>query len=74
VDWRGRLSIDPAIRSGKPCITGTRITPFDILEYLAAGMSQAEVLDDFPDLAAADIKVSFAFVLERARHGVSLPQ
>lgn len=50
-----RISIDPAIRSGKPCVRGTRITVKDVLEYLAGGMTEAEVLADFPSLRAADI-------------------
>jgi uncharacterized protein (DUF433 family) len=44
-----RISVDPAIRSGKPCIKGTRITVYDVLEYLAGGMTEEEILSDFPD-------------------------
>jgi uncharacterized protein (DUF433 family) len=62
-----RITIDPAIRSGKPVIRGTRITVSDILEYLAGGMSQEEVLRDFPDLMAEDVRAALAFAAERER-------
>jgi uncharacterized protein (DUF433 family) len=62
-----RITIDPAIRSGKPVIRGTRITVSDILEYLAGGMSQEEVLQDFPDLMAEDVRAALAFAAERER-------
>ena len=61
MDYRERITIDPRIRSGKPCIRGTRITVADVFDYLGGGMSVAEVLDDFPDLTAADIQACFAF-------------
>lgn len=48
--WRDRIAVDPAIRGGKPCIKGTRIVVSDLLEYLAGGMSDDEILRDFPDL------------------------
>ena len=48
--------MNPAVRSGKPCIKGTRITVYDVLEYLAGGMSEAEILADFPDLTREDIR------------------
>jgi uncharacterized protein (DUF433 family) len=57
----------PQIRSGKPVIRGTRITVADILEYLAGGMSQEEILADFPDLEEADIRAALAFAAERER-------
>jgi uncharacterized protein (DUF433 family) len=50
-----RITIDPGKRSGKPCIRGLRITVSDVLEYLASGMTDAEILADFPELEAADI-------------------
>ena len=62
-----RIQIDPEIRSGKPCIRGTRITVFDILEYLAGGMSQERLLADFPSLTADDIRAALAFAAERER-------
>jgi uncharacterized protein (DUF433 family) len=68
-----RITIDPDVRSGKPVIRGTRITVVDILEYLAGGMSQEEVLGDFPDLAADDIRAALAFAAQRERQMFSPP-
>jgi uncharacterized protein (DUF433 family) len=62
-----RIQIDPAIRSGKPCIRGTRISVYDVLDYLAGGMSEAQILDDFPSLTAEDIRAALAFAAERER-------
>ena len=62
-----RISLDPAIRFGKPCVRGTRITVGDVLGYLASGMTEAQVLADFPDLAHADIPACLAFAAERER-------
>jgi uncharacterized protein (DUF433 family) len=67
MDWRERISIDPAVRSGNPCIAGTRITVYDVLEYLAGGMSEDEILADFPDLTRDDIRASLAFAAARER-------
>lgn len=65
--WQGRISVDPAIRSGKPCINGTRITVYDVLEYLAGGMTEDEILRDFPDLNQDDIRAALAFAAARER-------
>jgi uncharacterized protein (DUF433 family) len=62
-----RITIDPEVRSGKPAIRGTRITVADILEYLAGGMSQEEILADFPDLSGEDIRAVLAFAAQRER-------
>ncbi|MBK1620053.1 hypothetical protein CKO42_16710 [Lamprobacter modestohalophilus] len=62
-----RIMIDPAIRSGKPCIRGTRMTVYDVLEYLAGGLSEAELLEDFPDLSREDIQAVLAFAAARER-------
>ena len=62
-----RISLDPAVRSGKPVIRGTRITVTDLLEYLAGGMSHEEILSDFPDLVEEDIQAALAFAAERER-------
>lgn len=67
MSWNERISIDPAIRNGKPCIKGTRITVYDILEYLAGGMSEDEILADFPDLTREDIRACLAFAAARER-------
>jgi uncharacterized protein (DUF433 family) len=68
-----RITIDPAVRSGKPCIRGLRITVYDILEYLASGMSQEEILADFPDLKADDIRAALVFAADRERRLFSAP-
>jgi len=62
-----RISIDPAVRSGKPCIRGTRIAVYDILEYLAGGMSQNQVLRDFPALTREDVRAALEFAADRER-------
>jgi uncharacterized protein (DUF433 family) len=56
-----RITIEPDKRGGKPCIRGLRITVYDVLEYLASGMTEQEILTDFPDLAADDIRAVLAF-------------
>ena len=61
------IAVNPGIRSGKPCIAGTRITVYDILEYLAGGMTEQEILADFPALRAEHIKATFAFAAQRER-------
>lgn len=73
MNYLDRISIDPAVRSGKPCIRGLRITVYDILEYLASGMSQEEILADFPDLAPDDIRAALAFAADRERRLFSAP-
>ena len=67
MDYRERITLDPSIRNGKPCIRGTRIAVADVFDYLGGGMTVAEVLDDFPDLAAEDIQACFAFAADRDR-------
>ena len=61
----------PGVRSGKPCIKGTRITVYDVLEYLAGGMTEEQILADFPDLTAEDIKACLAFAAARERRFAS---
>ncbi len=67
MDWRERITIEPGKRSGKPCIRGLRITVYDVLEYLASGMSEREILDEFPDLQAEDLRAVYAFAADRER-------
>ncbi len=62
-----RITIEPAKRSGKPCIRGLRITVDDVLSYLAAGMSESEILQEFPDLEREDFLAVYAFAAERER-------
>jgi uncharacterized protein (DUF433 family) len=73
VDYRTIITIDPAKRGGKPCIRGLRITVYDVLEYLASGMSEAEILADFPDLSSDDIRASLAFAADGERRLLSVP-
>jgi uncharacterized protein (DUF433 family) len=65
--WRSLITIEPGKRGGRPCIRGMRITVYDVLSYLAAGMTVAEILDDFPYLTQEDIQACFAFAAERER-------
>jgi uncharacterized protein (DUF433 family) len=67
VDYRDRITLEPGKRGGQPCIRGLRITVYDILEYLASGMSIEEILADFPDLEADDVRAALAFAAERER-------
>ncbi len=67
VTYRDIITIEPGKRSGKPCIRGLRITVYDVLEYLASGMSEAEILEDFPDLTQEDIRACPAFAADRER-------
>ena len=67
------ITIEPGKRGGKPCIRGLRITVYDVLEYLASGMSENEILADFPDLRREDIRACLTFAADRERRLVSLP-
>lgn len=71
MNYQDRITIDPARRSGKPCIRGLRITVYDILDYLGGGMSEDEILEDFPDLERADIRAALAFAGDRERRLVA---
>lgn len=68
MNYRDIITIEPGKRGGKPCIRGMRITVYDILEYLASGMSMIEVLDDFPYLTQADILASLSYAADREKH------
>ena len=65
MDYRDRITIEPGKRSGKPCIRGLRITVYDVLDYLAGGMSEEQILADFPDLEREDIRAALAFAADR---------
>lgn len=67
VNYHDRITIEPGKRGGKPCIRGLRITVYDVLEYLASGMSEDQILRDFPDLMREDIRASIAFAADRER-------
>jgi uncharacterized protein (DUF433 family) len=68
-----RITLDPDVRFGKPCVRGTRITVGDILGYLAGGVTEAELLADFPQLAHDDIRACLAYAAERERRTLSIP-
>lgn len=67
MDYQSIITIEPGKRSGKPCIRGMRITVYDILEYLAGGMTEAEILEDFSELTLEDIKACLAFAADREK-------
>ena len=73
MDYRDRIAIDPEIRFGKPCVRGTRIAVGDVLSYLASGMTEQQVLTDFPQLTSEDIRAYLAFAAERERRVLSIP-
>jgi uncharacterized protein (DUF433 family) len=64
MDYQHIITIEPGKRSGKPCIRGMRITVYDILEYLASGMTEAEILEDFSELTQGDIRACIAFATQ----------
>ena len=66
-DWRSRITIEPGKRAGRPCVRGMRITVYDVLSYLAAGMTVETILNDFPYLEPEDIQACLAFAAERER-------
>ena len=70
-NYRQRITIEPGKRGGKPCIRNMRITVYDILGWLASGMSVGEILTDFPELSEADIRASLSFAAERDHHFVA---
>jgi len=73
MDYRDIITIEPDKLGGKPCIRGLRITVYDVLDYLASGMTEAEILADFPDLTADDLRASLAFAADRERRLLSVP-
>ncbi len=73
VDYRDIITIEPGKRGGKPTIRGMRITVQDVLEYLAGGMSEDEILSDFPELNREDIRACLAFAADRERKLMTVP-
>ena len=71
VNYRQRITIELGKRSGKPCIRNMRITVYDILGWLAAGMINANILADFPELTAEDIQAALAIAADREHHLVA---
>ena len=73
MDYRQLITIEPDKMGGKPCIRGLRITVYDVLDYLASGMTEEEILKDFPDLTAEDLRATLAFAADRERRLMSVP-
>jgi uncharacterized protein (DUF433 family) len=67
MNYQDIITIEPGKRGGKPCIRGMRITVYDVLEYLASGMSQQEILEDFPYLTEEDIRACLAYAADREK-------
>jgi uncharacterized protein (DUF433 family) len=73
MDLEQLITIEPGKRGGKPCVRGLRITVYDVLDYLASGMTEAQILHDFPDLTAEDIRACLAFAANRERRLMTTP-
>jgi uncharacterized protein (DUF433 family) len=73
IDYDKYITMEPGKRSGKPCIRGLRITVSDVLDYLASGMSEDEIIEDFPELTREDIKAALAFAADRERRLMVIP-
>ncbi|MEO6052150.1 MAG: DUF433 domain-containing protein [Pyrinomonadaceae bacterium] len=73
MDYRKYITIEPNKRGGKPCVRGLRITVYEVLEYLASEMTEEEILSDFPDLTADDLKACIAFAADRERRLMDVP-
>ena len=72
MSYQNIITIEPGKRGGKPCIRKMRISVYDVLGWLAAGMSQAEIIDDFPELTVDDIRACLEFVADRERRLVAV--
>lgn len=73
IDYTKYITIQSNRRGGKPCIRDTRITVYDILEYLASGMTEDQILQDFPELTSEDIQACYSFAADRERKLVKIP-
>ena len=73
MDYRSIITIESGKRGGKPCIRGLRITVYDVLEYLAGGMTPEQIVADLPDLTIEDIRACLAFAADRERKLVKIP-
>jgi uncharacterized protein (DUF433 family) len=68
-----RITLEPGKRGGKPCVRGLRITVQDVLAWLAAGRSEADILKDYPELSAEDIRAVLSYAADRERHVAWIP-
>jgi uncharacterized protein (DUF433 family) len=66
--YRDRITLEPGKRGGKPCVRSMRITVYDVLGWLAAGMSEEQILEDFPELTHEDVQACLEFAADRERH------
>ena len=73
MDYSKIITIEPGKMGGKPCIRGLRITVYDVLDYLASGMTEDEIVRDFPDLKKEDLRASLAFAADRERKLAGIP-
>lgn len=73
IDYKNIITIEPDKRGGKPCIRGMRITVYDVLSWLASGMSREEILSDFPELTADDITACLQFAADREQKLIHKP-
>jgi uncharacterized protein (DUF433 family) len=73
MNYRDIITIEANKRGGKPCVRGLRITVYEVLEYLASDMTEAEILEDFPDLTQADLKACIAYAADRERRFIAIP-
>lgn len=72
MDYRSRITVEPDKRGGKPCIRGLRITVYDVLEFLASGMTAEQIVEDFPDLNVLDVRACLSFAADRERRLMSV--
>jgi uncharacterized protein (DUF433 family) len=72
MSYKDIITIEPDKRGGKPCIRGLRITVYDVLEYLASGMTPEEILEDFDYLTLQDIHACLAYAADRERHQLAV--
>lgn len=71
--YQDRITLEPGKRGGKPCVRGLRITVQDVLDWLAAGQSEADILADYPELVHDDIRAVLAYAADRERHAAWVP-
>ncbi len=69
-----RITVEPGKRGGKPCVRGLRITVYDVLGWLAAGMTEAEIVADYPELVSDDIRACLTYAAEREHRIVRMPR
>jgi len=71
MNYRGIITIEPGKRGGKPCVRGMRITVYEVLDYLASGISREQILKDFPYLTAEDIQACLSYAADRERNRIT---